>query len=133
MAPLGIRNNNPGNIRPGVGYQGENGTNGGFATFDTPQNGIRAIFVLLRVYQQQHDLETVTGMIGRWAPPDDNNDTPAYVAHVASAMGIGADTPFDITDKRLGPSMVAAIILHENGENPYAAAVIGQAQVAAYG
>ena len=37
--PLGLRQNNPGNIRPGAGFYGETGQGGGYATFGSEDEG----------------------------------------------------------------------------------------------
>ena len=96
--PRGIRNNNPGNIdyNPSVKWQGladpPREPEGRFCRFAAPKWGIRAIARLLITYQDQHDLNTVRGIINRWAPPIEN-DSDAYVNAVASSLGVDADGP----------------------------------------
>lgn len=123
----GIRNNNPGNIRrtsdQWIGMSADQSSDPVFVVFDTPQYGIRALARVLRSYYDQ-GLTTVRAMITRWAPPSEN-DTDAYVAAVANYSGLSADVPIDSIDLAL-PLLVPAIIMHENGTQPYTADLIAQ-------
>jgi len=120
--PRGIRNNNPGNIRCGDEWQGlvpkDQRTDKSFCQFTSPEYGIRAMIVILRSYQSKYGLRTITGMIRRWAPPNEN-DTQAYIDSVAQAIGTNADRPIDLTDSRKLFPLLQAIIRHENGIQPY--------------
>ena len=83
---LGIRNNNPGNLRPnGDSWRGMSGTNGGFLTFCNLWYGIRAgvinITSLIKTYH------TIEGYISAYAPPSEN-DTEAYIASVCGQTGL---------------------------------------------
>ena len=69
------------------------------------------------------------GIIDRWAPPVENN-TSAYVNNVAGYMGISADAPLTWDAAQLR-ALVAAIIRHENGRQPYSAADLDNAIKAA--
>lgn len=127
----GIRNNNPGNIRDtGAAWVGRTGSDGAFVTFDTPANGIRALAVLLRNYQRNYHLDTVSAILARYAPASENN-TAAYVAHVAGLMGVGANQRIDLGDPVTLQNLVSAIITHENGVNPYDGATIAAGVLAA--
>lgn len=124
----GERNNNPGNIRsvPGISWLGQiAGKDQSFATFDSSENGIRALVKLLRNYQRVHGLKTVRQIIARYAPPADNNNTSAYSRAVASALGVGEDAEIDLSNNATMTAMVAAIIRHENGRNIYQMSQIG--------
>jgi hypothetical protein len=121
----GERNNNPGNIRlSSVKWQGEiSGQDTAFATFATPEDGIRALAKLLRNYQTKNGLNTVRGIINRYAPPVENN-TSAYVAAVAAAVGVAPDDQIDTGNPTTLNALVNAIIRHENGRNVYAASTV---------
>lgn len=123
--PRGIRNNNPGNIRHGDKWKGLAPIQGDpdFCTFISPEYGIRAMAVLLLNYQRKQGLQTVRQIISRWAPPTENN-TEAYIRHVAERLGVGPDEPIVIAD--VLPTLVACIIRHENGQHPYDATTIGR-------
>lgn len=135
----GVRNNNPGNIdfNPRNKWEGqlgkETGPNGRFAVFDTPENGIRALSKLVINYRGKvgeplvgHDgIDTVQETINRWAPPGENN-TGAYVAAVAKAVGVKPTESIDIRNPRTLLAITTAIIQHENGYAPYTPAVVAE-------
>lgn len=124
--PRGLRNHNPGNIRGGAEkWRGEVGRDpDGFCIFATPELGLRALALLLLTYQRKHKLRTIEQMIGRWAPPNEN-DTPSYVAAVALQCGIGPrDVVYLQGDRLMLCNFVRAIVKHENGRQPYPPAVI---------
>ena len=66
----GLSNRNPGNIRQSaVRYKGEvrPSRDPAFKQFESMPWGYRAIFILLDTYRIRHGLETIRGMISRWA------------------------------------------------------------------
>ena len=120
QVPRGIRNHNPGNIRDGNDkWQGlaaiDEDTS--FAVFKDPSWGIRALAIILTTYQDRYKLNTVAGIIDRWAPPVEN-DTPAYINAVARACGVSANQQIDLHDYTYMRPLVEAIIRHENGKGP---------------
>ncbi len=119
----GLRNNNPGNIRKGADWVGlaEKQPDPEFATFTDPVYGIRAINRILRTYYKVHGLNTVRGIITRWAPPTEN-DTESYVQSVAGFLGVDPDEPIDV--EAYAAQLTAAIIRHENGVQPYSWALL---------
>lgn len=120
-SPRGIRNFNPGNIRhaKGTRWQGmsANQNDKDFVQFTGPQWGIRAIARTLITYQDKHGLRSIRQVIGRWAPPNENN-TEAYIRQVATRVGVSPDGQIDIYDYRTMRTLVEAIIRHENGSGP---------------
>ena len=116
--PRGIRNNNPGNIKELRGdstlWQGERATDDDavMEEFNTMADGIRALGKVLLNYQKVHGLNTVRGIIGRWAPTSENN-TGAYVAAVAGKLGVTPDQPIEV--RLYLQKLVKAICEHENG------------------
>lgn len=119
--PRGIRNNNPGNIRHGDPWQGldpcSRQLDKDFAVFTSAGHGIRALARVLIAYQDKHNLNTVRGIIGRWAPPNENN-TAAYVSQVARAMGVSPDARINVHDYAVMHPLAESIIRHENGAGP---------------
>ncbi|HDP4933828.1 TPA: hypothetical protein P6R45_004075 [Escherichia coli] len=116
----GIRNNNPGNLEysktnPWVGQTGDDGR---FAKFETPEHGIRALGRNLLSYQRQ-GIDTVSDIINRWAPPADNNNTDAYIQAVCAQLGVAPDQQLDASNPDTLKALCAAIIHHENGNQPY--------------
>ncbi len=117
--PRGIRNNNPGNIRHGPSQwagMSEQQPDREFLRFNTVEDGIQALTELADTYYTRHGLHTVDGFISRWAPPEDNNDTAAYVAAVERAIG---SKTWSIHDRASTLALIKAIIKHENGKQPY--------------
>lgn len=129
MTPRGIANHNPGNIRfDGTPWQGlaSPPSDGAFCRFVSPQHGIRALARNLISYQDKAGIRTIAAAIARWAPPSDNNPTAAYAANVARAAGVDVDDVVDFHRHAVLAPVVRAIILQENGVQPYSAAVIDE-------
>lgn len=118
--PRGIRKNNPGNIVRGTTrWLGEvAGSDSRFATFETPEAGVRALAKNLLSYQDKHGLNTVEGIISRWAPKQENA-TDAYVAAVAREIGVSPTDSLNLRDRNILSKLSTAIIRHENGKQPY--------------
>jgi hypothetical protein len=120
----GIRNNNPGNIeKSGAPWQGLAAVQPDprFVVFSSPEYGIRALAKILLNYQRLHAVRTVDGIIHRYAPAREN-DTASYVRAVAKALGVDPIEPINVADYL--PDLVRAIIVHENGIQPYDAGTI---------
>lgn len=124
MKARGLRNNNAGNIRHGDKWQGmsDTQTDKSFIQFTDPIYGIRAINRILRTYQRR-GINTVSGVISRWAPPNEN-DTGAYISAVASKLNVEPNEVIDL--EIFAPELTEAIIKHENGLQPYDVATINQ-------
>lgn len=128
--PRGIRNHNPGNIdRTADRWQGmaaDQSSDPRFVVFSEPKWGLRALAKVLLSYQRKYGLRTPAGIIGRWAPPSEN-DTAAYARQVARALGVGVDDRIDLQDAATLARILPAIVAHENGQQPYAPDLIAQA------
>jgi hypothetical protein len=86
--PLGLRNNNPGNIRDvGIGWEGKIGSNKGFVVFDDVSWGVRAMMINLHTSITIHGNDTLRKYITRYAPPLEN-DTAQYIQIVSQKTGI---------------------------------------------
>lgn len=129
MLPRGIRNNNPGNIRKSrEKWQGlaAKQLDKDFFQFVTAPWGIRALLKVLTTYQAKHGLKTVRDIIGRWAPPHEN-DTGAYARAVAKALKVKLDDEINLSDRAVLRLLAEAIIMHENGMQPFTPAVLDKA------
>lgn len=124
----GERNNNPGNIvKSDIFWRGEiAGDDKRFESFASPDEGIRAIGVIMQNYQRKYGLNTVRGLINRYAPPVEN-DTNSYVNAVAGSLGVSPDASLNLSDPAILLPLVKAIIKHENGRVIYADAQITSA------
>lgn len=92
----GERNNNPLNIRHSTDrWQGasEEQKDKSFVQFTTMAYGYRAAWKVLQSYYERFCRQgrnfTVRNIIYRWAPPDDGNDTEAYIRKVLQLSSIG--------------------------------------------
>jgi len=127
--PRGLRNNNGGNIRGGpVPWKGEVGRDPvDFVIFSSAHYGLRALAKLLITYRLKYVLDCVEEIIGRWAPTSEN-DTRAYVNAVAREVGVSpTETINVVTDPAMLGRLVAAIVRHENGQQPYSTEQINAA------
>lgn len=116
-AVRGIRNKNPGNIRKSADkWRGLSARQNdpAFFQFDSMIYGVRAIVMILRNYSAKYGIDTVAGLINRWAPSSENN-TSAYVRAVAGYVGAQPDDRLDLWDDETIAMLVRAIIRHENG------------------
>lgn len=120
--PRGIRNNNPANIRWGENWDGldEKGRekDHAFCVFKEVKWGIRALAKILMTYKRKYGLDTIKGIICRFAPPNEN-DTRSYMQHIADALGVGIEDKINIMDTQTMFVFIKAIIRHENGQQPY--------------
>jgi hypothetical protein len=119
--PRGIRNNNPLNIRVSPdNWEGKVGDDGSFVVFESPLFGIRAASRILKTYREKYNLISVSSIIARWAP-ESENDTQAYIESVAGKIGVNEN---DVLHDSQYPLLIAAMIYHENGVQPYSPQVI---------
>ncbi|WP_431297273.1 hypothetical protein [Rahnella sp. PAMC 25559] len=110
----GIRNNNPGNLRVAPNAVGNDGA---FAVFDKPDDGLAAMSRQLQLYGDRGN-NTPYGIIHTYAPSSENN-TQAYINAITGDTGYGAHEQLDLSDPATLKRMMAAMIRHENGSQPY--------------
>ncbi|RAX00824.1 MULTISPECIES: structural protein [unclassified Photorhabdus] len=126
----GIRNNNPGNIRWGDDWQGlvpqSQRTDQSFCQFVSPEYGLRAMIKIIQNYHRKYGINTVSGIISRWAPTNENN-TDAYINHVCKNTGVTRDQVVDVFNKVFMTELIKSIITMENGSQPYSDEVIDKA------
>ncbi len=117
----GTRNKNPLNIEKGTKWQGLSiaQSDPRFATFLHERFGFRAGARILNTYYDKYGLNTIEGIITRWAPPSEN-DTPAYINFVSRKTGIPPNSK--ITDADY-PKLLQAMAKMETG-NEYSEIVI---------
>lgn len=111
---LGLRNNNPGNLRAAPNT---NGRNGGFSTFDTSQDGLSAMARQLMLFGDRGN-NTLDSLLNTYAPRSENI-TSAYINSVSGMTGFAANQPLDLHDPATLKTLMSAMIKHENGTQPY--------------
>ena len=112
--PLGLRYNNPGNIRPGAGFYGETGEGDGYARFGSEEEGLRAMARLLGTYSDKYGINTVEDLVGRYAPRSDNPESfDNYVGYMSDALGVEPDEAFDLIGRR--DEIIPAMVGFEQG------------------
>ena len=124
----GLRNNNPLNIRHSADrWQGARiaQTDKAFVQFTSMAYGYRAVWKILDTYcltfKKEGKAYNVKNIIGRWAPPTEN-DTDAYVRTVVKLSGLGGNENmprpkhywnFEEVDKLV--RLIRAMVCVENG------------------
>lgn len=107
------RNNNPGNIEYGAWAiaHGATGSDGRFAIFPDLATGYGAAQALLSGYGASGN-NTVGGIIGKWAPANENN-TSAYASTVAKGMGVGVNDKLDMSNPAVISQLTRYIAQYE--------------------
>lgn len=111
----GLRNNNPLNIRKSnVKYIGEIVSDDkSFKKFSSLAYGYRAAFRILKTYYFRYNLITISAIINRWAPTNEN-DTSSYISAVSNKIGISKSKALKWGSEEFVP-IVAAMSYVENG------------------
>lgn len=110
---VGLKNNNYLNVKNGASpWLDANGQSAGtddkgHAVFKDPAYGVRAGILLLRTYFRKHKLQTIAGILARWAPATDTigslpgappNSPKEYSEFVSGRMGIGPNAQLGLFD-----------------------------------
>lgn len=122
-APIGIKNNNPGNIEKTPAslklFKDFNlctiQAGGRYLQFNTPEDGISAIGYLLILYQFEHGIDTIYKDVSRYAPLDDpsNDDFNGYCSVLSEYTGKGINETFSFIDNLTG--LIQGHVIAENG------------------
>ena len=105
--PLWKRNNNPGNIR--------NPNAKGFRVFGSMDEGMQEWKALMNRRYFGRGLNTLQSIINTYAPPSDNNNTPAYINFVSKRMGIAPDAIIDPENADQLAALASAMFQMETG------------------
>jgi hypothetical protein len=117
-APRPVRLNNPCAIRiSSIPWQGKivPSADPEFETFESPFFGIRAAARNFLTYFEKYKLNTVTGLIGRHAPSNEN-DTAAYIHEVCQETGFAASEQLDLGEPETLFDIVKAVMHYESGQ-----------------
>ena len=94
-----------------------------FKQFKSMAYGYRAMFIVIRTYIQRHKLNTIRGIISRYAPSSENH-TENYIKVVSERSGITADEPILADNREMMIRIVAAMSFVENGREAVMSDVI---------
>lgn len=97
--------NNPGNLRPA-------GASTGFMQYATEEEGIRAMARQLQIYQRRDRIDTISGIVSKYAPASEN-DVKSYVGDVSKRSGFGPDQKLNLADVDTLARVMSAMIRHE--------------------
>jgi hypothetical protein len=106
-APTGTNQFNVGNLRPV-------GQSTGFQQPASYEEGIRAMDENLKVYGTKHKINTLRGVISRYAPASEN-DTENYIKFVAQRTGLDPNQEIDLTNPAVRHVITGPMILMEKG------------------
>ena len=111
---IGQRINNPFNIRQAnQDFLGETGEESGFVSFESSPFGVRAADKVLTTYGRDYGINTIRGLINRFAPPSEN-DTRGYVNYISSQLGMDPDAEIDLSDPDLRARILSPMAMLES-------------------
>ena len=110
----GFRNHNPGNLKAAPNSTGKRGK---FSTFASDDDGLSAMARQLMLYGDRGN-NTPGGIIHTYAPSSENN-TRAYIDDVSSRTGYDSRQRLDLHNPEVLKTLMAAMIQHEQGSQPY--------------
>jgi len=99
---------NVGNMRPV-------GSSTGFQQPSSYEEGIKSMDDNLKAYGTKHKINTLRGVISRYAPPTDKNDTEGYIKFVAERTGLKPDQEIDLNNPAVRHVISGPMILMEKG------------------
>jgi hypothetical protein len=109
-----LRNNNPGNIRTGIAWQGMIGQDASsFIIFQDTSWGLRALATDLS-NKIREGLDTISKIVTVYAPASDNNNDATYIADVSATTGNGPDEQLGLDPQTLH-DLMRGIMNHELG------------------
>jgi hypothetical protein len=112
---------NVGNLRPV-------GQSTGFQQPASYEEGIKAMDDNLKIYGTKHKINTLRGVISRYAPSSEN-DTEGYINFIAQRTGLKPDQEIDLTNPAVRHVISGPMILMEKGgQNIFGSKSVAQAK-----
>jgi hypothetical protein len=122
--------NNPLNLRDyNQNWDGQSGATRGFVDFEDEYSGVRAADKLLSNYGAEEGIDTLRGIISRFAPPGENA-TEDYISFVSEQTGIPSEQPIDLADEGTRQRILSAMAKMESGQDIDVAQVMSSDEVA---
>jgi len=121
---IGIRNNNPGNLRSHNPYKwpGCLGVDSqGHMIFKKPIDGVRAIVINLKKYRDEKKLKTIKRIVETWVGPKNVNSKNCknYQRYLALSLQVTPNTNLNLWDANTLRLLTKGIVYFENGKQPY--------------
>ena len=114
----GVNQFNVGNVRPV-------GASTGFQQPKSFDEGLQIMDNNLKAYGAKHGIDTLRGVISRWAPPSEN-DTETLIKNASQRLGISPDQKIDLSNSAQRQAIGTALMLQEKGPKQlFAAAPTG--------
>jgi hypothetical protein len=101
-----LERHNPGGMRAP-------GQSTGFRSFPSDEAGVQAIARQLMIYQNRDHLDTISGIVSKYAPSMEN-DVKAYVGDISKLTGYGPSQHLNLSDPEVLSKLVSAITKHEH-------------------
>ncbi len=86
--------------------------------FATPMDGIRAGVKVIQCYDKKYGINTVEGIISRFAAAEDSTRS-AYISNVCKAVGVAPDEKLDVKNPEVMQKLITAMIKQEIGAVAY--------------
>lgn len=125
--------NNPGAMRwdgksQWQGMVNKDPKSGDFIQFDTPANGDRAAIINIQNQAKLHGVNTLTGLLSKYAPSGDGQNNPAaYAASVGKAIGVNPNAPIDLSNPTIAEAVYRKGIVPVENMGSRPGGVAGQA------
>lgn len=117
MTTVAQRNNNPGNLKPPGGaiiWPGQTGTDSrGFAIFSSYDAGVNAADANLQTYAKR-GWDTPYEIAHNWSTTDQS----AYTNNLAASLGVGPNTPLNLSDPAIRSKVLNDIFHQEDSSVP---------------
>ena len=114
------RNQNPGNMRlTNDPYFGTTGIASGYATFASPEFGLRGIALTADKYAKDPNVKTLKDFVEKYSPAaDDNPNNKQYAKVLADSLGVDVDDEIDFSDDNVKRNLIPAITRFEGYKGP---------------
>jgi hypothetical protein len=95
-----------------------NGQSTGFQSFDTTEDGLKAVDNNLKSYGEKRGIDTLAGVISTWSPESDGNNTKKLIEDASRVTGLKPDQKIDLSNPAVR-TVVAAAIIRQEGSQSY--------------
>jgi hypothetical protein len=108
-------NNNVGGMRP-------EGKSTGFQSFGSVEESLKAVDQNIKAYKDLHGINTIDGLISRWSPEKDGNNTQKLIDDASRVTGFKRGQKIDLGNPAVR-AVVAAAIIRQEGNSAFLSGV----------